>query len=502
MNTFVIVAIIGLILYTAFCIYVGLGVGYTKESVSTSKGFFLGGGVGRVVLLFTTAATWFSAAVFQGNIGQVYTSGVGWSVFGTWQIVTITCMCAIGPRLWCMASTRGHITPADLVSDYYQSKPFKLIIGIAFVCFAVPTIMGQMTAIGWAIETLTLGVIPFWAGLLYCAVIVCFYVLKGGFRSQAWVDTAQGMLFTAIVWVSLFMVIFQAGGSIAAVVDRVNETFPAAFLYTPAGEEGAFPVQRALSFFFLNGLGGFFAPYCWQRSQAARRGSDMVKNGRVAMLLFAVGIALPVTFLGMFSHAVPISGLEASNAEKILTLFASEYAPYWGIFVTIGILAAGMSTTSSIMVSASSILAVDVVKLVRPGMNDEDTMKVGKMGIILINVIAFLLALRGSSSVIFLVNIAVGGFIQIAVPVMGIFAFKRITKAGAMVGFVSGLVGTYVAQIVMGNPLGVWGGIWGLMVNIIVTTIVSAVTKPVDAAWRSNFLQPLKDHSALAHKGI
>ncbi len=491
MNPFILIAIAGLVLYTVFCLFVGLGLGYKKSAVSTSKGYFLGGGIGKFVLLFTTAATWFSAAVFQGNIGQVFSSGIGWSVFGTWQFVTVTCICALGPRLWRMTYERSYITPGELVGDYYRSKPFQLVIGIGFVCFAVPTMMGQMTAIAWAIETLTLGTIPFWAGLLYASIIVCVYVLFGGFRSQAWVDTSQGILFVAIIWVSLFMIIHTGGGGVTQVVNRINETFPQAFLYTPAGGQGSFPVQRALSFFFLNGLGGFFAPYCWQRSQAAKRGSDLVKNGKIAMLLFAIGIAIPVTLLGMFAHAVPISGLDASNAEKILTLYAAEYAPYWGILVTIGILAAGMSTTSSIMVSASSILTMDVVKLAKPGMDDAATKKCGKIGIILINFIAFLLALRGSTSVIFLVNIAVGGFIQISVPVLGVFACKRMTKAGAMSGFITGLLATYLFQIVLGNPLGVWGGIWGLLCNIIVTSLVSLLTKPIDADWRNAFLKPL-----------
>jgi SSS family solute:Na+ symporter len=496
MNMFVTAAILGLIVYGAFCLVIGLGVGYKQDAVSTSKGYFLGGGIGRFVLLFTTAATWFSAAVFQGNIGQVYISGIGWAVFGTWQFVTVLCICAIGPRLWCMTTVRGHITPGDLVGDYYRSKAFKLIVGVGFACFAIPTMMGQMTAMGWAIETMTLGVIPFWAGGLYVTVLTCTYCFFGGFRSQAWVDTAQGLLFVAIIWVSLFAVIFiGGGGSLSVVTERVIETFPAAFLYTPAGESGAFPVQRSLSFFFLNGLGGFFAPYCWQRSQAARRGSDLIKNGRIAMLLFAIGIALPVTLLGMFSHAVPIEGLQASNAEKVLTLFCSQYLPYWGIIVTVGILAAGMSTTSSIMVTTSSIVSVDVIKLIKPGLSDSNIRMCGKSVIIVLNIIAFLLTLLGFSSVIWLVNMAVGGFIQMLVPVLGIFAFKRMTKWGAMAGFVGGLVGTYLFQIQWGNPWGVWGGVWGLLCNIVIYVIVSAFTKPMSFAWRESFLKPLAVHS-------
>jgi Na+/proline symporter len=154
-----------------------------------------------------------------------------------------------------------------------------------------------------------------------------------------------------------------------------------------------------------------------------------------------------------------------------------------------------MSTISSIMVTTSSIVSVDVVKLIKPEIGDSNIKMCGKVVIIALNIVALLLTLRGFSSVIWLVNIAVGGFIQILVPVLGIFAFRRITKWGAMTGFVGGLVGTYLFQIVWGNPWGVWGGVWGLLCNIAICVVVSAFTKPMSENWRESFLRPLTVHS-------
>ena len=66
MSTHTIVSIIALLAYTALMLYVGIGKAYDKDVVSTSRGFFIGGGTGYFVLFFTTAATWFSTWIYMG----------------------------------------------------------------------------------------------------------------------------------------------------------------------------------------------------------------------------------------------------------------------------------------------------------------------------------------------------------------------------------------------------------------------------------------------------
>lgn len=72
--------------------------------------------------------------------------------------------------------------------------------------------MAQIRGVSWAMSAITNDVISFKAAILITAVVVGIYVYFGGFTSQAWVDTAQGLLFIVILWGCLFIVAGTNGG--------------------------------------------------------------------------------------------------------------------------------------------------------------------------------------------------------------------------------------------------------------------------------------------------
>ena len=54
MGAYTIAAIIAIVVYLAFSLAVGLGLGYKEETVSTSRGYFIGTGTQNFILFFTT----------------------------------------------------------------------------------------------------------------------------------------------------------------------------------------------------------------------------------------------------------------------------------------------------------------------------------------------------------------------------------------------------------------------------------------------------------------
>ena len=90
-----------------------------------------------------------------------------------------------------------------------------------------------------------------------------------------------------------------------------------------------------------------------------------------------------------------------------------------------------------------------------------------------------------------LINLTLAGFTQILIPVLGIFVFKRMTTQGACLGYLTGLIVTYLGTVHWNNPLGFMGGMWGLAANAIVCIVVSMVTKPISPEARAEYLAPL-----------
>ena len=248
MDSFVTAALIAIAVYTVFNLIIGLGIGFDKEVVSTARGYFIGGGTQNFILFFTTVATWFSTGIYQGVVGSVYSHGIGWIGISTWQLLVVSLMGVLGPRFYTLGKVRNYITPSDLVGDYYGSKFIKLIISVGMMLFCIPSMMAQIKGVSWAVSGITNNVISFEFGVLYAAVIVGIYVYFGGFNSQAWVDTAQGIAFIIILWGSLIIVAYTNGGWSES-WSRLVETAPEVLFYKDTTQYWNW--RMYLSFFVL-----------------------------------------------------------------------------------------------------------------------------------------------------------------------------------------------------------------------------------------------------------
>lgn len=470
------IALIGIIVYTIFCLYVGLGVGYKKEVVGTASGYFLGGGVNYVILYFTTAATWFSAWVFTGAPASFYNFGIGFSGGALWQLLILFLMGAFGIKFKIMAEKYNYITPADLLDDYYKSRTIRNLTAVSQLLFCIPYIMAQVTGIGLAVETITGGLFPYWAGVLYGAVVVGIYVYWGGFRSQAWVDTAQGIIFTIILWGSVVIMLAQpALGGFSGLFAKIETTKLVKFLALP----DYFNWSIFMSFFFVQGVGGFFAPYVWQRMYAASSpGNVRLLAGTLGPFYSAV-MLIPAMLIG-FSGFILYPKI--ANADTILMTTMAQAAPLWGVLITIGVMAAGMSTLSSQLISSSSIIAVDLIKQFKPNMSDSELRNMGRYMVLVLLVAGVVFSLVKITSIMMLTNMALAGFAQLLFPVVGALFWRRATKEGAIAGMVVGFLVTIVFTYFIPHPLHVLGGFWGLLANAFAFFVVSYLTNTIPSA--------------------
>ena len=493
MTTHTIVSIIGLIIYSALMLYVGMGKAYDKEVVSSTRGYFIGGGTGYFVLFFTTAATWFSTWIYMGAPGSFYKNGIGWIAGSTWQLLIMFLMGCFATRLWRMSKSYDYVTPGDLLEGYYQSRGLRTVVSGGQLIFCFPYMMAQISGVGLAVSTLTNGFIPTWVGCIYCAFIVGLYVFYGGFKSQAWVDTMQGIMFTVILWITVVIMMAQNGGGIEGFFSGV-EAAGNRLLYYVTDPNGGWTWKMYLSYFLVQAIGGYFAPYVWQRSYAAKNGTTLRKISGTLGLFYCFGVMLPVMLVGFGGVVL---GVDTANADNIMVATMTQYAPYVAILVVVGILAAGMSTISSILVCTGSLITVDFIKRAKPDMSPESVQKTSRMSIFIVMLLALILSMVNIEGIVILVNTALAGFMQAIWAVFGVFYWKRATKEGCIVGFVAGIVTVLVLTGLNINPFGFNPGFTGLVVNTVLFFLVSLCTKPVSAEWRAKFLEPLRKHRTL-----
>ena len=137
-----------------------------------------------------------------------------------------------------------------------------------------------------------------------------------------------------------------------------------------------------------------------------------------------------------------------------------------------------MSTISSQLIVSSSALVEDLFKIVaKKEATPKAQVVLGRMGVLVVSVIAILLALDPNSSVLELVSYAWAGFGAAFGPIVLLSLFwRKLTTAGAIGGMIAGAV----TVIVWGNIDALSGVMYeivpGFALNIIVAVIVSLAT--------------------------
>ena len=137
---------------------------------------------------------------------------------------------------------------------------------------------------------------------------------------------------------------------------------------------------------------------------------------------------------------------DATNGESVfLDLAQILFHPLIAGILLAAVLAAIMSTVSSQLIVTTSALVEDIVGGVGVKLGDVAKLWGGRIGVLVVSVIAVVLALDPDSSVLALVAFAWAGFGSAFGPIVLLSLFwRRLTMAGAAVGMVAGAVVAFV----------------------------------------------------------
>jgi len=138
-----------------------------------------------------------------------------------------------------------------------------------------------------------------------------------------------------------------------------------------------------------------------------------------------------------------------------------------------------MSTADSQLLVSSSALAEDFYRqLIRPDATTSEVLMVGRIGVILLSVVALLLAMNPESSVLGLVSYAWAGFGAAFGPVILLSLYwKRMNRNGALAGMIVGGVTIVVWKQLTGGIFDVYEIVPGIIFATTSVVLVSLLTK-------------------------
>ncbi len=487
-----------IILYLCFVIFTGVMIG--RQSKKNSEGFYLGGrGMGPLVTAMSAEASDMSSWLLMGLPGLAYLTGVAdaaWTAIGL-ALGTYLNFLLVAKRIRRYSIQLDAITIPSFISKRYgEKKPVIMCIAsLIILIFFIPYVASGLAAIGKLFNSLFGW--NYMLAVIIGAIVIISYTSVGGFSAVATMDLIQSVIMSVALVVITGFGIHQAGG-----FDAVLENARALPGYLDFFQTHNAATNQAQPYGILNifsmiawGLGYFGMPHILVRFMACRDEKDLKLSRRIACVWMVISMSVSIG-IGIIGYSVSKAGripaLEGSHSETIIVQITHLLSSY-GVFPAIiagmilaGILAATMSTADSQLLAASSAFSENLLKDVFGiQLSKKQTMRIARLTVIAIAVIAIFLASDPNSSIFAIVSFAWAGFGATFGPAI-LFAlfWKRSNRQGILAGLLTGGIMVFVWKFFV-RPLGGIFGIYELLpaflcASMVIILVSLATKKPED----------------------
>ncbi|EAH7072861.1 sodium/proline symporter PutP [Campylobacter upsaliensis] len=463
------------IAYSALMLFIGF---YFYRKNKSTEDYFLGGrSLGPVVSALSAGASDMSGWLLMGLPGALYVSGfvesyiaIGLSIgaFLNWVFVA--------KRLRIYTSVIANsITIPDYFETRFDDDKHILRIVCAIVILVFFTFYVSSGLVGGAkLFESTFG-IDYTHALTTGTIIIVLYTFLGGYKAVCWTDMIQGLLMMSALIIVPLVMLSNLGGYEAA-ISIVQEIKP----QNLSMGEGVslLTIISALAW----GLGYFGQPHILVRFMSIRSTKE-IPTATIVGISWMVISLIGACFIGILGIAyVHKFNLTLQDPEKIFIVMSQLLFNPWiaGILLS-AILAAIMSTASSQLLVSSSTLAEDFYRRIfKQDASSQIVMRLGRIGVLLVALIAFLISTDKNSSVLSIVAYAWAGFGASFGSVMLFSLFwSKMTRMGAIAGMVTGAVVVVAWKNYLAGALNfpIYEIVPGFVCASLVIIIVSLMTK-------------------------
>ncbi len=458
-----------------------LGVVANRSLQVNLEDFLLyGRRAGFFVLYLTLVATYHSAFAFLGSSGFFYTHGIGFWVAGTWALMTGAVTFVLGPRIWILGKKFNYMTPADMLADFYESEPVRVVVAAVSIVFTILYIQVQAQGLGYIISAASGDRVSFEVATAVLLVVAATYLMVGGLRAVYWTDVLQGVWMYVAVWVGALYLAYKLFGGPVQLLEAVRAQRPD--LLTLPGPEGFFTYPMWFGMMITLSFGVVLQPHMMIRYYTAIDARTLKWLG-ATIPIFLVTLFIPTALVGL-GGAIAMPDLAISDRIFPELLFA--HAPAWltGIILA-GATAAAMSTLDSILHANAAVLTRDIYqRYVRPEADQAHYIAVSRIFIFGFLIIGYLLSVYTFEYLVILVTLSGAGALQLMPAILGVTfpSRTRLTAAGVLSGIGVGLAVLFLTLVVWPHPLTLHGGVWALVANGLVAVVVSRYSRPPSAA--------------------
>lgn len=253
-------------------------------------------------------------------------------------------------------------------------------------------------------------------------------------------------------------------------------------LFGDAAPYGFLTIISTLSW----GLGYFGMPQVLLKFMAIKNPSELKMSRRIAIIWCAISLFAAV-FIGIIGRALyPSTFLTQSSAENVFILLSTSFfIPLIAGIVMAGILAATISSSDSYLLIAASAFSKNIFQgIFKKEASDKTVLYCTRITLIIIAICSMIIAMDENSVIFIVVSFAWAGFGATFGPIMLFSLFwKRVTRAGAIAGMLSGGGMVFIWKLLL-KPMGGVFGIYELfpafVISCLFIIVVSKLSKEPD----------------------
>ncbi len=488
-----------------FGLMIGVGLACRKHTTNVDS-FVLGGrSVGPWLTAFAFGTSYFSAVIFVGYAGQFgWNFGLAstWIGLGNAFIGSLLAWSVLGRRTRVMTQHLGSKTMPDFFEKRYDSKKLKVVASFIVFVFLIPYTASLYNGLSSLFNNVFS--IPYWVVVIIMAVLTGVYVIFGGYMATAINDFIQGIIMLVGI-VTVIASVLADNGGFSAAVEALNTHPQAGTDFTSI--MGPNPIFL-LFVVLLTSLGTWGLPQMVGKFYSIKD-EDSIKKGTIISTIFAIVVAGGCYFLGGFGrlyHEDMLAGGFISETgavlfDKVIPTMLKDLAPVVVALIVVLVLAASMSTLSSLVLTSSSTLTLDVVKPLaerKKAMSEKRSVLIMRVFIVFFIAISAVIAIlkdsiwSGSVFIAQMMGVSWGALAGafLAPFLYGLYC-KKISRAAVGVSFAFG-TGLEIVQLcisvgwlsVKGIPVlsfiftnSLYSGVFAMIGGLVLVPIVSLFTR-------------------------
>ncbi len=436
-----IIKIAMLVVFFGVMIYVGIRC--RRQAVDVNS-FVLGGrSVGPWLTAFAYGTSYFSAVIFVGYAGQFgWKFGLAstWIGIGNALIGSLLPWIILGRRTRLMSHQLDSKTMPDYFGKRFQSPALKIAASLIVFVFLIPYTASLFNGLSRLFE-MAFGIDYVWC-IIIMSILTGIYVVIGGYMATAINDFIQGIIMLFGIVAVIAAVLNSNGGFTQAIasLSQVTDTG-----VNPGGFASFFGPDPfgLLCVIVLTSLGTWGLPQMVGKFYAIKDEKSVAK-GAIISTVFALIVAGGCYFLGGFGRLYNVDVAKDGYDAIIPTMLEKLPAILLGIVVIL-VLSASMSTLSSLVLTSSSTLTLDLIKgNIVKDMKEKSQMLTMRIFIgffiIVSAAIAILQYKYGFAYIAQLMGISWGALAgAFLAPYLLSLFWKKVTKAGVWACFIFGV---------------------------------------------------------------